>query len=236
MAPARPIRLTEEHRYGLVLALILTSLIFQLAAPDEPWARLVTIGLQGLTLLSALRTSGAHGAVFRAGALIVTVAVLGAVGAAIGRGGIGPTPARIESLLLVAVAPLAIGRGIFRHFRVQGRVTVNAMFGVLCIYLLVGMLFGFGFSVIDTLDSHGFFSSGASRPADFLYFSFATLTTTGYGDFVAATDVGRSVAIAEALIGQIYMVTVVAVIVGHLGRPGPGARAAAHPVGDGQTE
>ena len=54
--------------------------------------------------------------------------------------------------------------------------------------------------------------------SDYLYFSFATLTTVGYGDLAAATDLGRSVAIAEALIGQIYLVTVVAVIVGSLSR------------------
>jgi voltage-gated potassium channel Kch len=57
------------------------------------------------------------------------------------------------------------------------------------------------------------------EPNDFLYFSFATLTTVGYGDLVAATDLGRSLAISEALIGQIYLVTVVALIVGNL-RPG----------------
>ena len=49
-------------------------------------------------------------------------------------------------------------------------------------------------------------------------------TTVGYGDLVAATDLGRSVAISEALIGQIYLVTVVALIVGNL-RPGPVRRA-----------
>ena len=50
-----------------------------------------------------------------------------------------------------------------------------------------------------------------------LYFSFVTITTVGYGDFTAATDLGRSLAITEALIGQIYLVTVVAAIVGGLG-------------------
>jgi hypothetical protein len=213
----------REHRYGLVLTLILASLVFQLAAPDEAWARLVIIALQGLTLLSALHTSAIHRGVLNAVAVAVSIAIAGAVVGAIGGGGIGPTPARIESLLLVALAPVAIARGIARHFRESGRVTVNTMFGVLCIYLLVGMLFGFGFSVIDQLDGQRFFALGASRPADFLYFSFATLTTVGYGDLAAATDVGRSLAIAEALIGQIYMVTVVAVIVGNLGRAGPRA-------------
>jgi ion channel len=56
--------------------------------------------------------------------------------------------------------------------------------------------------------------------ADFLYFSFATLTTTGYGDLVPGNDLARSFAILEALTGQIYLVTVVAVLVGNLARRG----------------
>ena len=48
-----------EHRYGLVLLSILCSLVFQLAAPDQDWARLVTIALQGGTLVLALYASQA---------------------------------------------------------------------------------------------------------------------------------------------------------------------------------
>ncbi len=223
----RPLHITDKnkHQYGIVLALILTSLVFQLAAPDREWARLTTIALQGLTLLSALRTSGMHRAVFNAAAVFVGLAVFGAIASAIGTGGIGTTAPRIETLLLVALAPFAIVRGIVMQFREAHRVTINAMFGVLCIYLLLGMLFGYGFAVINQLDDGGFFAShselGTLHIPIFLYYSFTTLTTTGYGDFVAATDVGRSLSIAEALIGQIYMVTIVAVIVSNLGRRDP---------------
>ncbi len=53
---------------------------------------------------------------------------------------------------------------------------------------------------------------------DSLYFSFTTLTTLGYGDLTPAGDVGRMLAITEALIGQVYLVTIVALIVTNLGR------------------
>jgi hypothetical protein len=73
--------------------------------------------------------------------------------------------------------------------------------------------------VVDSLSSTPFFAQhAAANSHNLLYFSFATITTTGYGDLTAGTDVGRSLAIAEALIGQIYLVTVVAAIVGGLGR------------------
>jgi hypothetical protein len=93
------------------------------------------------------------------------------------------------------------------------------MFGVLCVYLLLGMLFAYGYALIGDLASAPFFAEQRSADiSDFLYFSFTTMTTTGFGDLTAAADTGRSLAIAEELTGQIYLVTVVAVIVGNLSR------------------
>ena len=94
------------------------------------------------------------------------------------------------------------------------------MFGVLCVYLLIGMAFGFAYGIISAARRRHFFAQiHGGDQADFLYFSFVTMTTTGFGDLTAAKDFGRSLAVTEALIGQIYLVTVVALIVSNLGRP-----------------
>ena len=208
-----------EHRYGLVLLLILCSLVFQLAAPDEDWARLVTIGLQGGTLILALYASEARPRIVRLAVIVVVVAVAGSSAALIGFGQLGTTGGRIVAVLLVALVPLVIVEGVVTGVRRHGAVTLHTMFGVLCIYLLVGMLFSYGYGLVGDAQSTPFFASGVSADiSDYLYFSFATLTTVGYGDLAAGTDLGRSVAITEALVGQIYLVTVVAVIVGSLSR------------------
>jgi hypothetical protein len=208
-----------EHRYGFVLLLILCSLVFQLAAPDDDWARLVAIVLQGATLVFALYASEARPAVVRLATIVVVLAVLGSSAALVGFGEFGPTSGRIVSVLLVALAPFAIATGVVRGVRAEGAVTLHTMFGVLCIYLLIGMLFALAYGLVGDAQSEPFFTSGINPQfPDYLYFSYATLTTVGYGDLAAATDLGRSVAIAEALIGQIYLVTVVAVIVGGLSR------------------
>jgi hypothetical protein len=207
-----------EHRYGLVLLLILCSLSFQLAAPDQAWARLVTIALQGGTLVLALYASQARPLITRLATFVVALAVLGSAAALVGFGELG-TAGRIVAVLLVALAPLAIATGVVRGVRAEGAVTLHTMFGVLCIYLLLGMLFAQGYDLVGDAQSEPFFASGIdANISDYLYFSFATLTTVGYGDLSAATDLGRSAAITEALIGQIYLVTVVAVIVGGLSR------------------
>ena len=62
-------------------------------------------------------------------------------------------------------------------------------------------------------------SPGRIRPVTYLYFSFVTLTTVGYGDYSAGSDVGRMMAVVEALVGQLYLVTVVAIVIGNIGRP-----------------
>jgi Ion channel len=207
-----------QHRYGIVLVLILCSLSFQLAAPDEGWARLVTITLQGATLVLALYASEARPLITRLATVVVALAVLGSAAALVGFGELG-AGGRVVAVLLVALAPPAIVKGVVQGVRTEGAVTVHTMFGVLCIYLLLGMLFAFAYGLVGDVQSEPFFASGIdSNMSDYLYFSFATMTTVGYGDLTAATDLGRSVAIAEALIGQIYLVTVVAVIVGGLSR------------------
>jgi uncharacterized membrane protein len=89
--------------------------------------------------------------------------------------------------------------------------------GAVCIYVLLGMLFAFLYAAIDGLSSGAFFvqTSHPTTP-DFLYFSYITQTTVGYGDFTAKGDLGRALAVLEAVIGQLYLVTVIAVLVSRM--------------------
>lgn len=213
-------RLTSASgAYGAVLLLILVSLTFQLAAADTSGSRMLTIVLQSATMLGALAVSGVHRWIFRLAVGLSLLAVLGSAGLIIGSGELGDDAGRSVALFLVAVAPVSIAVGVVREVRATQRVTVRAMFGVLCIYLLLGMLFAFLYGVVASLQDGSFFAQTAQESQrDFLYFSFSTITTTGYGDLTAATHLGRSLAISEALLGQIYLVTVVALIVSNLGR------------------
>jgi hypothetical protein len=211
--------------YGTVLVLILLSLGFQLAGADTAWAREVTLGLQGATLLAALHVSGARPGIIRAAALVVAASILATTGILIGSGELSTDATRGVGLLLVVLAPIAIMLGIARHYRAVGGITLTTMFGVLCLYLLAGMVFSFTYGVIAAIQNDPFFvQQPTADQADFLYFSVVTMTTTGYGDLTAASDTGRSFATLEALFGQIYLVTVVALIVGNLGRRRPADR------------
>ena len=126
--------------------------------------------------------------------------------------------ARLASGLLIAVAPPAIAIGVIRGLRARGHTTVQAVLGVLSFYLMIGMFCAFAYGTIDNLGGAPVFANDVTATtAHCLYFSFVTLTTVGYGDVLTRSDLGHTLAVTEALVGQIYLVTVVALLVSDLG-------------------
>jgi len=191
-----------------------------MAAPETEVARIVTIFLQGFTLVAALTVSGVRRWLVHFAAVVTGIAVLTTIGIVIGSGELDLGGGRVLGFLLVVLAPPSIIVGVVRQARRARQITVRTMFGVLCVYLLIGSAFAYAYGIISAVDDGGFFAEiSGGDVSDFLYFSFTTMTTTGFGDLTAAHDLGRSLAIMEALIGQIYLVTLVALIVSNLGQP-----------------
>jgi hypothetical protein len=221
LSSSRPVE-WRRHGYGLVLALVIASTFFQLAVSGSDGARLAVVALQAATLVAAVRTAQATRAGVRAAALVAALAVLASFVLWVARGDAPAIPIGIVNGLLVAVAPAVLAAGLLRDLRTRRTVAVHTLAGVLAIYLLIGMFFSFAYGVIDRVDSDALF---AERPestvSEQLYFSFVTLSTVGYGDFVPGSDAPRALAVSEMLIGQIYLVTVVSLIVANLGRRQP---------------
>jgi hypothetical protein len=205
-----------HYRFGIVLALIIVAVFFVMAAPRGDGARFVSVTLQALVLVAAVIASKSPPWVIRLSVVAAIVGIAGSAAALFGTGEFGNSAAGLVALLYVLMTPPAIATGVVKQFREQGGVTIHSMFGVLCLYLLIGLIFAVAFAVIQDISSTDFFTTKDGGRDDFLYFSYATLTTVGYGDLIAATNLGRSLAISEALLGQIYLVTVVALIVGNL--------------------
>jgi Ion channel len=89
--------------------------------------------------------------------------------------------------------------------------------GALRIYLLIGLLFAYFEQFRGAVGSGPFFAEyGDGTPSDSIYFSYVTLTTVGYGDLTVAGNLGRAPAVVEAMIGQLYFVTVVGFTVGNV--------------------
>jgi Ion channel len=202
-------------RYGVVLLLLLATYVFMAAGPVGRWVPLVTALLQGATLLVALLASGARRGLVQVALILIAVAVVSGVVALIAGGDEARGVSALLSLFLVAVAPVSIALAIRR----RPVIDVHMVLGAICIYVFIGLLFALAFIAIGDLESGSFFAQiGTATPADYLYFSFVTMTTVGYGDLTAASGFGRATAVIEALLGQVYLVTVVALFVSHLAR------------------
>lgn len=210
----------RRKRFGLLLVAIIAVFCIQGVADTGRWQQLLVSILLGITLLLALQVAEARPRVVRAMASVATFLVLVSLVGAIS-GDTHGTAARVANLLLIAFAPPAIIIGILRTLRVRKQVTIEAVFGVLCLYLLLGMFFAGIYGAIGRIDGTFFAQGGAATTSQCLYFSFATLTTVGYGDLTAKGDLGHTLAVSEALLGQLYLVTVVAVMVANLGRARP---------------
>jgi hypothetical protein len=146
------------------------------------------------------------------GATVVAATIASAFGAPPTAGTFGATA------VLVALTIAVITRGLVRLILQRG-VNITAVFGALSVYLLVGLMFGFLIGAIATGFAGDYFAQGTDgTQSDRLYFSFTTLTTTGFGDFSARTRAGHSLAVLEMLTGQLYLVTVISLLVGNLRR------------------
>jgi hypothetical protein len=206
----------RRARFGLLLIAIATVFVVQGVASPGQWQQVLAAVLLAATLVLALRVADMRPTIVHifgvVGFLLVTLTIAElAVGNATG------VTVRVANLLLVTLAPPAVALGTIRTMSRRNVVTVEAVLGVLCLYLLIGMFFAALYSFIDHLDGTFFAQNVSATTARCLYFSFTTLTTVGYGDLTANSNLGHTLSISEALVGQIYLVTIVSLIVGNLG-------------------
>jgi hypothetical protein len=215
-------RLRASHSYGFVLVLILGSLVFAAAAPDADWTASVLLLAYCACLVGALWTSG-----------VTRIASIHTVMLAVGAGVVAVAQLLTGGDVLTAIVALLTGALIFATIAVialgvadQGSVNSQSVSGAICVYLLLGLLFTFLYGAIAALGDGAFFAQGSDGTrSERVYFSYVTLATLGYGDYTPGNDLGRTLAILEALTGQLYLVTVVALLVSRLARrPAASAR------------
>ena len=202
-------RLRASHSYRFVLLTIAATFVFAAAAPDENWAHSVLVLLQASTFLVALWTSGLrHYAA--AGYALAAIAVLAAVGLSVSGSSTLQGLAALLDVILTLGTVVVVAVGVID----QGEVNIQSVTGAVCIYLLLGIIFTFVYGAVAALGSSPFFAQGTDGSLSTrLYFSYVTLATLGYGDYTPSGNLGHTLAVIEALFGQLYLVTVVALLV-----------------------
>lgn len=196
--------------YGLVLVLLMVTYALAVTLPEQ-WGSTVLLFAQMATVWLALRTSMAR----RGFRLIATGLFILAGIAAVANLFAEDDPHFVAGAFLAAaalyfVAPFAI----VRHIGYRQRVDQETLLGALAVYLFIGMAYAFAYRLLGAVQASPFFGAdGDGAVSQDLFFSFVTLTTTGYGNLVPAGNPGQTLAVLEALTGQLFLVTAVAKIV-----------------------
>lgn len=202
-----------SYRYGVVLVVVLVLVAFAIVSPGESWSRAVGFGLEVAALLVVIATSRAAARVRGRRALMV-----GTIGCAL----LALIAARVIPLsltfalsgLVAAAIPVTLVGGVMRLLRERGA-TVQAVAGALTLYLMLGLLFAWVIGFTAAVESSPYFAQTHDvTTSAATYYSFTVMTTTGFGDFTAATRVGKALAVLEMLTGQIYVVVVIGLLVG----------------------
>jgi len=214
--------MTLQRRYGLLLVLLIISYLLS-AFFQSGWTgdlQLVLFTLAGLLEIRNLRLRRRTARFVIAAGFVVSllmIIVADHLGGDAGRGAAAVWKAVL--LLLIVVS-------IVRQVLLARHVTVQNIYGAISAYLIIGLMFSAFYAAIYYL--HGrefFFGHQPGNPANLQYFSFTTLTTLGYGDFTAASNGGRAVAMLEAMTGQIFLATLVAKLVSSFRPATPGGSA-----------
>jgi hypothetical protein len=207
------------NAFGLVLLLVLSTYVLASLLSYKGWTAVVIVAVGSASGVVGLASAGASHRMVRGAVILAAIAVvLAAAGAIADAAPPLAVAALIQALLLVAAAAVILGTVIS-----EPEVGFATILGAISVYLMLGLLFTFVYASIDKLQDGEFFGR-TLETGDVLFFSFTTLTTTGYGNLVPVAQPGKMISVIEMLTGQIFLVTLIAGLVS-LWRPGSRRRA-----------
>jgi hypothetical protein len=219
--------------YGLVLVLVLITFVVTVTLPPEGWGgRVAASAVAGLTAVIALTSSSVRARrVWVAIAAAAAAVLAAALAKAVSSDGLLGAAFLVDGMLL-AVAAVTI----LRRVVLAAEVDFRTILGAISVFTLLGLLFGYLFLALGRLKGGEVFAGVPHAAArDYVFFSYTTLTTTGYGNLVPAGDIGQILAVFEMLTGQFFLVTLVAGLVS-LWRPGARAQEKAAGRSEGRQE
>jgi hypothetical protein len=200
-------------RFALLFLQLIALVVVTPFVSSSGLARLFSYILAVASVLTTLRAVGA-------GASLVRVVVLGAVGLGAAMSWASTSvvsPVRAVSTVLVAFVMLIGPPLLVRRVFLRRKFGLPDVTAALCAYLQLGLFFAYLYTAVDLFGGDPFFAQGPSQAAsDYLYFSFVTMLTLGYGDLTPGGDIGRALIIVETLVGQIFLVVLIAYLVGSM--------------------
>lgn len=211
-------------QFGVLLAVtvlaIVAQMLFDLNATGDsvgPTLGAMAVNLLiGAALLLAVRAAGVRRRWTRivdivVGAGLALVLVLAIIELTTDQTAdtVGVSSPSLVIVCLAVFSPIAVVWRLIQH----RKITMATLLGAVAGYLLLANAFNFVFRALDSVSATPFFGVLESTTS-YMYFSLVTITTLGYGDLFPVSDLGRLLATTEAILGQVYLVTVVAMAVG----------------------
>jgi hypothetical protein len=207
--PRRRTPIWSADSYGPLMLLIAGTYVIGTLSSHR-WTISLLLFAQIGTVWFALRVSRAHTSLRMLAGVIFVLSLIAGAWNFFDHGSTLIGLVFFASSALYVVAPVSIVGDLGRRRHVDREL----MLGALATYLMLGMAFAFAYRCIAAFQPGPFFGAqGDGTLADSLFYSFVTLTTTGYGDLVPAGNPGRTLAVLEALLGQLFLVTAVAKVV-----------------------
>jgi ion channel len=199
-----------NEAFGLVLLLVVATYVITSLTRYQGWSAVAIAAVGCASAAVAFGSSGVGvGAVRIATVVAILSTALAVAGAVHDDDFLLAASALIEMLLLVAASGV-----VLRAVLTESAVNFRTILGAISVYMIFGLLFTSLYVTIDRLQSGPFFIEEAGgRVGDYVFFSFTTLTTTGYGNLVPADQPGKMFAGLEMLLGQIFLVTLIAGLV-----------------------
>jgi hypothetical protein len=202
-----------RERYGFVLLVILAAYV--VAGFDQGrWVLAINSVLWALVLLTTLWSPGIPRALRRVGLAATVLVLLSALTVGV----VASDIADGYRLLLMAVAQLAALSSILYRILRHRTVTIQTVMGGVSAYALIAFVMSSLYFGLDLLSDQEFLN-GVVANGDYTYFSFVTLTTVGYGDILAASNLAKRLVVIEAFVGQVFIITFVARLVSLWGMP-----------------
>jgi Ion channel. len=209
-----------DNAFGLVLVLVVSSLVLGSLLPNQGWAAIVISVAVGAASIAALTGSHARQALVRSALWLSLAAIALAFIAAVSGGRFWLNACALIQVVLLTGAMLAVLYRVLTSTEIGTR----TILGAISVYALLGILFAYIYGAVDLIQGGPFFTEVAHPGgSDFLFFSYSTLTTTGFGNLVPGGQPGRMFAGLEMMAGQIVLVTLIAGLI-RLWRPGEAMR------------